>query len=67
LDAARLGGIFGRDQTVHVGLAGGRLAGMIEMEATRLAGVTASPAIANAGESGQRDPRDGVATGGVTD
>ena len=37
--AARLGKIFGREQAVHVVIAPGRLAKMIEIEAGRLAGV----------------------------
>ncbi len=36
---ARLGKIFGREQAVHVVIAPGRLAKMIEIEAGRLAGV----------------------------
>ncbi|MDD2704346.1 MAG: RNA-binding protein [Acidocella sp.] len=39
LSAAALGKIFGREHTVHVVLAPGRLAGMIENEARRLEGV----------------------------
>jgi predicted RNA-binding protein YlxR (DUF448 family) len=42
LDAATLGRIFGRDHAVHVAVTGGRLAGMIEVEAARLAGVRTS-------------------------
>jgi predicted RNA-binding protein YlxR (DUF448 family)/ribosomal protein L30E len=37
--AAALGKIFGRDHAVHVAIASGRLARMIEIEAARLAGV----------------------------
>jgi predicted RNA-binding protein YlxR (DUF448 family) len=37
--AAALGKIFGRDHAVHVAIASGRLARMIEVEAARLAGV----------------------------
>ncbi len=37
--AARLGKVFGREQAVHVVIAPGRLAKMIEIEAGRLAGV----------------------------
>ena len=47
LSAARLGRIFGRDHAVHVAIAPGRLAAMIEIEAARLAGV------AGVGPSGQ--------------
>ncbi|MHB1302454.1 MAG: RNA-binding protein [Acidiphilium sp.] len=39
LPAARLGAAFGREQAVHVALSPGRLAGMIEAEAARLAGL----------------------------
>ncbi len=39
LDAATLGAVFGRDHIVHVGVAPGRLAGMIVTESARLAGV----------------------------
>ena len=39
LSAAALGKIFGREHTVHVVVAPGRLAGMIEIEARRLQGV----------------------------
>lgn len=39
LSAAALGRIFGREHTVHVVVAPGRLAGMIEIEARRLQGV----------------------------
>lgn len=44
LDAARLGGIFGRDHVVHVALLAGRLADGLRMEAERLAGLMAEPA-----------------------
>jgi predicted RNA-binding protein YlxR (DUF448 family) len=40
--AEALGKLFGRDHTVHVAIAGGRLARMIEVEAARLAGVAGS-------------------------
>jgi predicted RNA-binding protein YlxR (DUF448 family) len=39
LSAATLGRLFGRDHAVHVAIASGRLARMIEVEAARLAGV----------------------------
>jgi ribosomal protein L7Ae-like RNA K-turn-binding protein len=39
LSAAALGKIFGRDHAVHVVIAAGRLARMLEVEAARLAGV----------------------------
>jgi hypothetical protein len=39
LSAAALGKIFGREHAVHVVVAPGRLAGMIEIEARRLQGV----------------------------
>jgi predicted RNA-binding protein YlxR (DUF448 family) len=41
LDAATLGKIFGREHAVHVAIAPGRLARMIEIEAQRLQGVAA--------------------------
>ncbi len=41
LDAAELGGVFGRDHAVHVAIAPGRLAEAIAAEAERLAGVSA--------------------------
>ncbi|MDR3522207.1 MAG: RNA-binding protein [Acidocella sp.] len=39
LDAERLGKVFGREHAVHVVIAPGRLAAMIEVDANRLAGV----------------------------
>jgi predicted RNA-binding protein YlxR (DUF448 family) len=39
LEAARLGAVFGREQTVHVAVAPGRLADLLRMEAGRLAGL----------------------------
>jgi predicted RNA-binding protein YlxR (DUF448 family) len=39
LDAATLGGLFGRDHVVHVGVAPGRLADTLLVEAERLAGL----------------------------
>ena len=39
LDAARLGLLFGRDHTVHVAVASGRLAGTIRIDAARLMGL----------------------------
>lgn len=44
LPADMLGGIFGRDQAVHVAIAPGRLAEAIEVEAARLAGIAGAPA-----------------------
>ncbi|WP_431281864.1 RNA-binding protein [Humitalea sp. 24SJ18S-53] len=43
LTAADLGGVFGRDQAVHVAVAPGRLAGSIATEAQRLAGFAGGP------------------------
>ncbi len=40
LDAERLGAVFGRDHTVHVAVAPGRLADLLRIEAGRLAGLT---------------------------
>jgi len=42
--AAALGKIFGRDHVVHVAIAGGKLARLIEVEAARLAGVAGNAA-----------------------
>jgi uncharacterized protein len=39
LDGERLGGVFGRDRTVHVAVAAGGLAGTLKVEAGRLAGL----------------------------
>jgi predicted RNA-binding protein YlxR (DUF448 family) len=39
LDGFALGKVFGRDHAVHVGIAPGRLAGLIAMECSRLAGM----------------------------
>jgi predicted RNA-binding protein YlxR (DUF448 family) len=47
LSGAAMGKIFGRDNAVHVVIASGKLAGMIEVEAKKLAGV------AGGGTSGQ--------------
>lgn len=67
LHAARLGAMFGRDHAVHVGLAPGRLAEMIDLEAARLTGIAnppvIAPVIANDGKSGQRDAHGAVAAG----
>ena len=43
LDAAQLGGVFGRDHIVHVVLLPGRLADRVRIEAERLAGVRNTP------------------------
>ena len=48
LEAARLGGIFGRDHAVHVALLAGRLADGLRVEAGRLAGLKAEPMPAHA-------------------
>ena len=56
LSAAALGKVFGREHAVHAVIARGRLAGMLEFEAARLAGVAADAAgesIAAAAASGQ--------------
>ncbi|MDE8344376.1 MAG: RNA-binding protein [Acidocella sp.] len=55
LDAASLGRVFGREHAVHVVIAGGKLAKMIEVEANRLAGV------AGADTSGHIAPSPGAA------
>ena len=41
LDGAALGAVFGRDHTVHVAVAGGRLAERLRSDAERLAGLMA--------------------------
>lgn len=74
LDAARLGGVFGRGHAVHVVLMRGRLAERVRCESARLAGVlgTAPPAAGLAGRglssrvSGEDDAA-GAAGGLVTD
>lgn len=43
LDAAQLGGVFGRDHIVHVVLSAGRLADRVRVESERLAGVLNAP------------------------
>ena len=49
LDAAQLGGVFGRDHAVHVVLLPGKLAGRVHGESERLAGVrTIQPGAAKA-------------------
>ncbi|MGC9269323.1 RNA-binding protein [Acidiphilium sp.] len=58
LPAQRLGAVFGRDRTVHVAIGPGKLAGMIEIEANKLAGVRTA-LIASTAESGQREPQPG--------
>jgi len=79
LDAARLGGVFGRLHAVHVALLPGRLAERVRGESGRLAGVlgTAAPAVglvaagsAEAGAAGwarDKDDAAGAAGGVVTD
>ena len=61
LEASRLGAVFGRDAVTHIGLAAGKLAAMLGVEATRLACMNdkavADAAIAIPGKSGQRDAR----------
>ncbi|MDE2198680.1 MAG: RNA-binding protein [Rhodospirillales bacterium] len=57
LDAAGLGAPFGRDHAVHVVVAPGRLAEMLQAETARLAGVR--------GEADGRDGTDGGSSGRV--
>ncbi len=45
LSAAVLGGLFGRDHAVHVAVAAGRLAGLLETETERLAGIAGQPGL----------------------
>jgi predicted RNA-binding protein YlxR (DUF448 family) len=62
LTAQRLGAVFGRERTVHVSIGPGKLAGMIGIEAGRLAGLrdaAVAPEIATMAESGQREPQPG--------
>ena len=53
LDATRLGALFGREQTVHVGLSAGRLAERVRLEAGRLAGLMEAGGDARAVERDQ--------------
>ena len=50
MDAAKLGAVFGRDQTVHVAVASGRLAEMLMNEIGRLAGLSGRVLCKQAGE-----------------
>lgn len=60
LTAAVLGGVFGRDHAVHVGIARGRMAAAIAAEAGRLAGFAGGSGRAFAGAGGRHpDVRDG--------
>jgi predicted RNA-binding protein YlxR (DUF448 family)/ribosomal protein L30E len=54
VSAAKLGQIFGRDHAVHVAIASGRLARMIEIEAVRLAGVAGEAASGQLGPQARR-------------
>jgi predicted RNA-binding protein YlxR (DUF448 family) len=49
LDAATLGAVFGRDQSVHVAVASGRLAETLMNEIERLSGVSGQTLIKQAG------------------
>ncbi len=62
LDAAALGRIFGRDRTVHVAVAPGRLAAALAVEAKRLAGVSGQDTI---GSDGIARPDRGCEQAGV--
>ncbi len=53
LEAAALGGIFGRDHAVHVAVAPGQLAERIRLESERLAGLRTPPGELNAGDRGR--------------
>jgi len=60
LSAAVLGGVFARDHAVHVGVAQGRMAAAIAVEAARLAGIAGVSKQGLAGGGGRRpDARDG--------
>ena len=74
LDAAQLGGVFGRDHAVHVVLLPGRLAERVLNESDRLAGVRNTPLAAArpsppgaAGQDAGRDDAPGAAGGMVKD
>ena len=62
LDAATLGGVFGRDHAVHVAVAAGRLAERIREESERLAGLRTAPDGMTAARPGRAGRRQG--TGG---
>ena len=63
LDAAQLGGVFGRDHIVHVALLRGRLADRVRIESARLDGVRNTlPAVAKV-----KDDAPGAAGGMVRD
>ncbi len=75
LEAIRLGGVFGREQAVHVAVATGRLAETLRCDAARLAGVTgmdvpgtslAEADATSADETGAGVTRAGVTKAGVT-
>ena len=69
LDAAQLGGVFGRDHIVHVALLRGRLAERVRIEAERLDGVRGTlPAVAKTKDLAKtRDDAPGAAGGVVRD
>ena len=62
LDAAALGGVFGRDHAVHVAVSAGRLAERIREESERLAGLRTAPDGMTAARPGRAGRRQG--TGG---
>jgi ribosomal protein L7Ae-like RNA K-turn-binding protein len=57
LDGAALGAVFGRDQTVHIAVAKGRLAERIRIESERLAGLLAPVSAPDAGSRGRSRSR----------
>lgn len=68
LDGAQLGGVFGRDHSVHVVLLPGRLAERVRIESERLDGVRGAPAAvvkaappAQAGQDAAKDDAPGAA------
>jgi predicted RNA-binding protein YlxR (DUF448 family) len=63
LDAAGLGAVFGREQTVHVALAPGRLADRIWIEAERLAGLERG---GTGGTAGLKEPGNGRENGAAS-
>jgi ribosomal protein L7Ae-like RNA K-turn-binding protein len=53
LDAATLGVVFGRERSVHVAVAPGKLAALIGREAARLAGINGEPPPAGQDDAGR--------------
>ncbi len=64
ISAARLGAVFGRDRVVHVAIGPGRLAGMIETDSLRLAGVLGAEPSARRLQAPQGAGRENADLGG---